>query len=186
MLSITDLKVGKKIILNDEPYLVTSYSQSKQARGGSVVRVKLKNLITGNSLPRTFQGNDKIEEADIERAKSQFTYADGDTFHFMDNETYDQFELSREQLGDLAVYLIEGNDVDVIKFKGNPINIELKAKIDIKVASAPPGVKGDTAAGGSKPATLETGIVVQVPLFVKEGDIIRVNTETGEYVERVS
>jgi elongation factor P len=186
MLSITDLKVGKKIVLDGEPYNVTSYSQSKQARGGSVVKVKIKNLITGAVLQKTFQGNDKIDEADVSRGSAQFTYADGDEYNFMENETFEQFVFTAEQLGEYTNFLIEGTDVDIINFEGNPVNIELKPKIELKVTETPPGVKGDTASGGSKPATLETGLVVQVPLFIKEGDVIKVNTDTSEYVERVS
>jgi len=185
MLSITDLKVGIKFILNDEPYLVLSYAQSKQARGGSVVKVKVKNLITGSTLYKVYQGSDKLAEADINRTKAQFTYADGNEYNFMDNETFEQFVFTKEQLGEYINYLIEGVDVDVINFRDNPINIQLPPKVELKVTETPPGVRGDTASGGSKPATLETGYIVQVPLFVKEEDVLRVNTETGEYVERV-
>lgn len=185
MLSITELKMGTKIILDDMPYVIVQYSQSKQARGGSVVKVSVRNLITGSLLNKTFQGSDKIEEASITRTKAQYMYSDGSDYNFMDNESFNQFSLSTTQLGGNAVkYLIPGTDIDVINFNDEPINIELKPKIEIKVIETPPGVKGDTASGGSKPATLETGLVIQVPLFIKEGDIIRVNTETDEYVER--
>jgi elongation factor P len=184
MLSITDLKVGTKIILESEPYIVTSYSQSKQARGGSVVKVQVRNMISGAVLSKTFQGNDRIETAQIDRTRAQFMYMSDDDYHFMDNESYNQFSLNRSQIGELGDFLVDGIDVDVINFNNNPISIELKPKVELKVIETPPGVKGDTASGGSKPAKLETGITVQVPLFIKEGDVLRINTETREYVER--
>jgi len=184
MLQITDLRIGTKIVVDGDPYVITQYSQSKQARGGSVVRVSIKNLINGSKLQKTFQGNDQLEEADIERTKAQFTYKDGDNYNFMDGESYEQFVLTTEQLGDAVNYLVESQEIDIINFKEVPVCVELKAKVDLKVVSTPPGVKGDTASGGSKPATLETGLIIQVPLFIKEGDLIRVNTETQEYVER--
>jgi len=186
MLSITDLKVGVKIDLNDTPYTILRYSQSKQARGGSVVKVTMRNLLTGSSLNQTFQGNDKIQPADITRTKAQYTYNDGDNYYFMDNESFEQFSFSKEQLGDQTHFLIETNDVDIVNYKDVPINIELKPKVEIIVTETPPGVRGDTASGGSKPATLATGLVLQVPFFVNQGDTIRVNTDTSEYVERVS
>jgi elongation factor P len=184
MLSITDLKVGTSITLDGQPYIVTAYQQSKQARGGSVVNTKLKNLITGKSLPKTFQGNDKIEAADIGFTRAQYLYNDGSDYHFMDGESYEQFSLSKEELGDTTQYLVDGTDVDIQNYDGKPIGVKLPVKMVLEVTETIPGVKGNTADGGSKPATLETGLVVNVPLFIKEGEKIRVNTDTGEYVER--
>lgn len=184
MLSITDLKVGTAITLDGQPYVVTAYQQSKQARGGSVVNTKLKNLITGNSLPKTFQGNDKIEPADIGYSRAQYLYSDGTDYHFMDGESYEQFSLSGDELGDATQYLVDGTDVDIQNYDGKPIGVKLPIKMELTVTETIPGVKGNTADGGTKPATLETGLVVNVPLFIKEGEKIRVNTDTGEYVER--
>ena len=186
MLTITELRMGVKIIIDGDPYVITAYSQTKQARGGSVVKVTVKNLLNGSTLHKTFQGNDKLEEADITHTRAQYTYKDGDDYNFMDNQTYEQFTLNKEQLGDTTSFLVEGAEVDIMNFEGTPVNVELKPKMDLKVIETPPGVKGDTASGGSKPATLETGLVVQVPLFIKEGEKVRINTDTFEYVERVS
>lgn len=185
MYGITDLKIGTAINIDGQSYIVTSYSQSKQARGGSVVKTTLKNLVTGATIPKTFQGNDKLQPADVGFSKAQYLYTDGENYHFMDGTTYEQFSLSKENLGDQTLYLIEGTDVDIQNIDGSPVNVRLKPKMELTVKHADPGVKGDTASGGSKPATLETGLVIQVPLFIDTGDKVRVNTETGEYCERV-
>lgn len=186
MYSITDLRVGTAIKLDGTPFVVTSYYHSKQARGGGVAKVKLRNLLTGNALERTFQGSEKIEEAEVGFSRAQYLYNDANGYYFMDGTSYEQFELSEDLIGEGKYYLIEGENVDVQNFEGTPINLKLPPKMNLKVAQTDPGVKGDTASGGSKPATMETGLVVQVPLFIKEGETIRVNTETGEYCERVN
>lgn len=135
-------------------------------------------------MEKTFQGSDKIEEAEISKSKAQFLYREGDSYFFMDSENYEQFSLSKSVLGDLKKYLIEGTEITVLNFKNSPINIELPIKMEFRVVESPPAIKGNTADGGSKLVTLETGVKVNTPLFVKLGDIIRINTETGEYVER--
>jgi elongation factor P len=150
------------------------------------VRTKVKNLKTGRVLDRRFRAGEKVEAADIDDRKMQFLYRDGDQLVFMDSDSYDQIPFSSDQVGDAKKYLIENLDVDVLFWRGQPINIELPAFIQAAVTECEPGMKGDTASGATKPATLETGAVVQVPLFVKEGERIRVDTRTGEYVERVS
>lgn len=186
MYSITELRVGTAIQLEGKPYVVTYYYHSKQARGGGIVKVKLKNLIDGANIERTFQGNDKIDKADVGYSKAQYLYGDGSSFHFMDSNSYEQFELNEELIGDNKYYLIEGEEVDIQNFDGKPINVMVPPKINLTVTQTEPGVKGDTASGGSKPATTNTGLVVQVPLFIKEGEKIRVNTQTGEYCERAN
>lgn len=185
MYSISDLKNGTNITIDGEPYTVIKYEHSFQGRGGAVLRTTLKNLKTGASLPKTFHGSDKVEPAEISRSKAQFTYADGDSYNFMDNENYEQFEFGKDILGDMTYFLIEGEDVDVMYYNGIPINIGVKPKVELKVIETPPGVKGDTVSGGTKPATLETDLIIQVPLFINEGDIVRVNTAEKSYVERV-
>lgn len=185
MLSISDIKTGKNIILNGEPFSVLYHEHSKTGRAGAVLRCRIKNLATGAVLEKTFQGADKVEEADIVQTKAQYLYHDNTGFVFMDNESYDQFALSDEGLGESKNFLIEGTEVSVLNFKDNPINIELPIKIKLKVVEAPPGIKGDTASGGGKTVTLETGLKITTPLFVKTGDEIIVNTEKGEYVSRV-
>jgi elongation factor P len=184
MYGITDLKTGVAINLDGQPYIVTSYHHSKQARGSGVMKTTLKNLVTGATVQKTFQGNDKLEPADVGFSKAQYLYSDGSDYHFMNGETYEQFTLQADTLGDQTNYLVEGTDVDIQNIDGKPVNVKLQPKAVLKVTQTDPGVRGDTAAGGSKPATLETGLVLQVPLFINEGDKLRVNTETGEYCER--
>jgi elongation factor P len=185
MYSIGELRVGKAIILDDAPYLITYAQHSKQARAGGVCRTKLKNLIDGTIIPKTFQGNDKIKPADTGYKKAQYLYNDGEDYHFMDNESYEQFRFSAEDLEDQVNFLVDDSEVDVLTFNDKPIGVMLPPKVELEVVQTDPGVKGDTASGGSKPATTNTGFIVQVPLFIKRGDLIRVNTESGEYVERV-
>lgn len=184
MLSLSDIKTGKNIILNDEPYTVTYHEHSKTGRAGAVLRTKLRNLRTGAMLDKTFQGYDKVEDAEISKSKSQYLYKDGDEYYFMDNENFEQFFLSADVLKDAISYLIEGTEVDILHFNGTPINIELPIKMKLRVVEAPPGIKGDTVSSGTKAVTLETGLKVNTPLFVDTDDIIIVNTQTGEYVSR--
>ncbi len=184
MLSISKIKSGKNIILNGEPYKVIYDEHSKMGRAGAVLRTKLKNLKTGMVLDKTFQGADKVEEADIEKSFAQYLYKDGDNFVFMDVKSYEQFSLSSKIIGNLADFLTEGIEVAIINFENNPINMELPVKIKIKVIDSPPGVRGDTASGGDKVVTLETGAKITAPLFIKKGDVIVVNTEKKEYVSR--
>ena len=186
MYSIAQLKVGTAIQVDGHPYIVTRSQFSKQARGGGVMKTIVKSLLTGNSLPMTFQGNDKVEPAEITYSKAQFLYAQGDEYFFMDNESYEQFSFTKEDLGDQYGYLVDGADVDMQNFDDKPINVKLPPKVNLKVTEAAAGVKGDTAQGKvTKPAVLETGISIAVPLFINEGHLIRINTETGEYCERV-
>ncbi|HBP00979.1 MAG: Elongation factor P [Candidatus Moranbacteria bacterium GW2011_GWE1_49_15] len=184
MLNINEIKNGKNILWNEEPFVVLSAQHSKTGRAGAVLRTKLKNLITGAMIDKTFQGADKVEEADISKSKAQYLYKEGDAYNFMDNSSYDQFSLSHDVIGDLALWMIEGTEVTVSNFNSNPVNIELPVKVTLTVTDAPPGIKGDTASSGDKLVTLETGAKVTTPLFVETGDKIIVNTETGTYVSR--
>ena len=184
MLSISDIKTGKTISLNNEPYLVIFHQHSKTGRAGAVLRTKIRNLKTGAILEKTFQSADKIEDAEIAKSKAQFLYKDGEDYFFMDNVNYEQFSLPESVLADSTKFLIDGTEVTILVFNGTPINIELPVKMEFKVVEAPPAIKGNTADGGSKQVTLETGVKVNTPLFIKQGDIIRIHTETGEYAER--
>ncbi|MDP3957405.1 MAG: elongation factor P [bacterium] len=184
MLSLTEIKTGRKIIYSGEPYVVMDYQHSKIGRGGAVMRTKLKNLLSGAIIDYTFQGAEKIEEAEISKSHAQYLYHDGEEYQFMDTATYDQFSLSKKVLGVMPLYLIEGTEVSILNWNERPINLELPIKVTLKVADAPPGIKGDTASGGGKVVTLETGIQVTAPLFVKTGDSVIVNTEKGTYVSR--
>lgn len=184
MLSLADIKTGKTILLNNDPFAVLYHEHSKTGRAGAVLRTKIKNLRTGSVIEKTFQGYDKVEDAEIIKSKAQYLYREGDLFHFMDSATYDQFSLEKSVIGDAPQYLIEGTEVDIVNFDGQAINIELPIKMTLTVSEAPPGLKGDTASGGDKVVTLETGARVTTPLFVKTGDKIIVNTTTGTYVSR--
>jgi len=186
MYVIAELKPGRAVVVDGDPYLITSSRFSKQGRQGGVMATKMKNLKTGSVIQKTFQGNDKLEPADVGYRKVQYLYGDGSSFTFMDLNTYDQFELTSDTVGDAKKYLVEGGEVDAMVFEENPIGIQLPATINLKVAETIPGVKGDTATGGTKPATLESGIKVNVPLFINEGDTVKVNTDTGVYMERIS
>ena len=184
MLNISKIKSGKNIVVEGEPFKVLYDEHSKMGRAGAVLRTKLKNLATGAVLEKTFQGADRVEEADIEKTYAQYLYQDGDGFAFMDSANYEQFSLSKKVIGDLADYLVEGVEVNMINFNGAPINIELPVKVTLTVIEAPPGIKGDTASSGDKLVTVETGAKITTPLFINEGDKIIVNTEKGEYVSR--
>lgn len=184
MLNINEIKAGINIVLDGEPFAVLYHEHSKTGRAGAVLRTKIKNLKTGATMERTFQGADKIEEADIAKSKAQYLYREGDNFNFMDMESYEQFSLAKNVIEYCTQYLLEGTEVTVLNFNSNPINIELPIKMKFRVTEAPPGLKGDTASGGDKLVTLETGMKITTPLFVVEGDEVIVNTEKGAYVSR--
>ncbi len=184
MLNISDIKTGKKIVLDGDPYTVIFNEHSKMGRAGAVMRTKLKNLANGSVVEKTFQGADKVEEADITKSKAQYLYAENDQYYFMDNETYDQFAIDQSALGNMVQYLTEGLEVTLLNFNNNPINIEPPIKVTLTVTDAPPGLKGDTQSGGDKLVTVETGAQITTPLFIETGDCIVVNTETGTYVSK--
>jgi elongation factor P len=176
---------GLKIEIDGEPFTMTYFQHVKPGKGGAFVRTKIKNLRTGRVLDKTFRSGEKVEEAEVEDKQMQFLYMDGEQLIFMDTSSYEQIPFSAEQVGDARKYLKENLDVDVLFWRGKPINIELPSFVEAVVSQTDPGMKGDTASGATKPATIETGAVVQVPLFIKEGEKIRVDTRSGEYVERV-
>lgn len=180
----TDLKKNTVIQLDGQPFRVTDYSQKVMGRGGSIVNVKLKNLMTGAVIPKTFKGADKIEPAEVSNRRVQYLYVDGDTFYFMDPESFEQFELSGDIMGDASDYLKEGDEVNLQFFGERVINVELPKNLFLEVTYAEEVVKGDTTSSVLKDATLETGKVIKVPAFIKVGDIISVDTATGDYRER--
>jgi len=185
MFSLNEIKIGRLIQVSGEPYVVIRADHHKMGRGGAVLKTKLRNLINGSILEKTFQGNDKAEEAEMEKKKVNFLYKDEIEAYFMDNDTYEQFSLSVDQLGDKMKFLKDGTEVNIMYFNNQPVALDLPVKMEIKVVSAPPGVKGNSAGNVTKVVELETGAEISVPMFVNEGDVIRVNTDTGEYVERV-
>jgi elongation factor P len=177
---------GLKIELDGEPFTMIYFQHVKPGKGGAFVRTKVKNLKTGRVLDRTFRSGEKVEEADVAERKMQYLYQDGEDLVFMDTETFEQIPFSAAQVGDARKWLKENLDIEVLFWRGRPINIEIPSFVEYTITRCDPGLKGDTAQGATKPATLETGAVVQVPLFVKEGERIRVDTRSGEYFERVN
>ncbi len=180
----TDLKKGVVCQIDGKPYRVTDYNQKVMGRGGSIVNVKLKNLIDGSVIPKTFKGQDKIERAEVSNKEVQFLYSDGSDFHFMDPESFEQFQLSDAIVDTAASYLKEGDSLNLQFFDGNVINVELPKNVYLLVTYAEDVVKGDTTSSVLKDATLETGLIIKAPSFIKTGDIVSVDTTTGEYRER--
>lgn len=180
----TDLKKGTVIQLDGTPYRVTEYGQKVMGRGGSIVNVRLKNLLDGSVVPKTFKGADKIEPAEVNTKSVQYLYNDSDTYFFMDPESFEQFELSLEVVDTVNDYLKEGDILGLQFFAGRVINVELPKNIYLEVTYAEDVVKGDTTSAVMKDATLETGLKIRVPAFIKTGDIVSVDTATGEYRER--
>jgi len=185
MLSINDIKLGTLIKISNEPYIVIRAEHHKVARGGGVLKTKLKNLINDSVLEKTFQGSDKVDSANMEEKFAQYLYKDDNEAYFMDSESYEQFNLSVDQLGDTTKWVKDGTDVKVLYFDSKPVSVKLPVKVELKVTSAPPGVKGNSASNVTKIVKLETGVEIAAPMFINEGDIVRINTDTGEYVERV-
>ena len=184
MYSPTDLKKGTVCQIDGKPYRVVEYGQKVMGRGGSIVNVKLKNLLDGSVIPKTFKGQDNIEPAEVSNKNVQYLYSDGSSFYFMDPENFEQFELNADVVDTAAGYLKEGGELNLQLFDGRVINVELPKNLYLEVTYAEDVVKGDTTSNVLKDATLETGITVKVPAFIKTGDIISVDTATGEYRER--
>ena len=182
----SDLKKGLKVQIDGEPYLLTEVNFVKPGKGNALYKCKLKNLIRNTVLDRTLKGGDDLEVADVEELETQFLYNQGGTFVFMDNQSFEQYELSADQVDDNWKYLKEGMPVAMVLYNGNPITLTPPSHVTLKVTETEPGVRGDTATNVSKPAKVETGGEFQVPGFIKEGNVIKIDTRTGEYVERVS
>jgi len=185
MISGRELRKGIIIELDGTLYQVVDYQHVKMKRT-ALARVKLRDLTAGHTIERSFQSNDKLVRARLDTRPMQYLYNDGDIYHFMDTESFEQIEIKRKRLGDVLNYLKESSTVEVSSYKDEIVDIELPVAVELEVIATEPGFKGDTATGGNKPATLETGFTVQVPLFINEGDIIKVDTRTGEYLERSS
>lgn len=181
-----NLSKGVTITLDNESYEVLEVEHSRFAQRRAVLRTKVRNLITGNVYNKTFQSNENFEKADVVKEKAQYLYREGDSFYFMNERNYEQFSLNKKQIGEKANFLLEGTMVEILSFNEQPISLSLPIKMEFKVISAPPGIKGDTAQGGSKTVTIETNQEVVTPLFINEGDKILVDTRTGEYVEKVN
>lgn len=186
MIDTGSLRKGLIIEHEGELLRINDYQHVKQGRGSAFVRVTLRNLRSGSTVQQTFQAGTRFQQVRLERQRAQYLYAEGDDYNFMDLDTFEQFMLDAATLGDALKYLKEEDTIDLLTHEGQPIDIEIPITVNLLVTQTDPGYKGDTATGGTKPATLETGIVVSVPLFVTEGETIKVDTRTGDYLERVS
>ena len=184
MISTGELRKGVTIELDGKLYTIIDYEHIKMGRGSAQVRMKLKDVRAGHTIEKTFQAGERFPRARLEHATVQFLYSDGDLYYFMDQENYEQTGLTRELLGDALNYLKEEMTVDLLTYDNDPIGVEIPLSVELTIAETGPSFKGDTAAGGTKPATMETGLVVQVPLFLNTGDKIKVDTRTGAYLER--
>ena len=184
MISTSDLRKGVTIEFEGQPCSILDWQHVKIGRGGAIIRMKLRNLRTGSTIDRTCDAGDKFKRVYLDHITVTYQYQDGDQYHFMDTSSFEDIVLTEAQLGDAKNYLIDNLELDIVLYESEPISVELPEKLVLRVTYTEPGFKGDTATGGTKPATTETGLVVQVPLFVSIGDQIRVNTTTGSYVER--
>ncbi|RPH83415.1 MAG: elongation factor P [Desulfobacteraceae bacterium] len=184
MYSTAEFRKGLRIEIEGKPYQIVDFQHVKPGKGGAFIRTKLKNLINGRVTDQTFRSGEKVGRPDLEEKDMQFLYREGDKFVFMDNESYDQVELTAEQVGEQAQFLQENINLKILNYRQEPIGLELPTFVELTVTATDPGFKGDTASGGNKPATLETGVVIQVPLFIAEGDKLRIDTRTGAYIER--
>ncbi len=185
MYSTSDFRKGLKVEFKGEPYIIVEFLHVKPGKGGAFVRTKMKNLLSGRVLEETFRSGEKLEKPDLEEKNVQYLYNDPkDGYVFMDESTYEQIALSDEQVGDNRFFLLENMNLSLNLFQGRPIGLDFPTTVNLTVTQSDPGVKGDTATGATKPATLQTGLVVQVPLFINEGDILKIDTRTSEYIER--
>lgn len=184
MINSTDLRKGAVFMQHDKPLKVLDYSHIKMARGGAVVKLKVQDLLSGSIKDVSLSNNDKVEEADVMNKNMQYLYNDGDSVHFMDNEDYTQAAVPLVDVEEEAKYLVEGKEFQVTFYDGNPIAIVLPVGMYLKVKEAAPAVKGNTATNALKEVTLENGLVIQAPMFIKAGDVVKINTTSGEYVER--
>ncbi len=186
MITTGDLKKGISIELDGGLYTIIDWDHIKTGRGSAQVRLKLKDLRAGHTIEKTFQAGSKFNQARIERRRSSYLYSDGELYYFMDTETFDQTMINVNVLGDAVNYLKDGQELEVLKYGNETMGVELPTSVQLAITETGPSFKGDTAQGGNKPATLETGIIVQVPMFLNNGDIISVDTRSGTYIERVS
>ena len=185
MADTSDFRNGLIMNIKGEYWVIQEFQHVKPGKGGAFVRTKIKNLVTGQVKENTFRAGEKIDEVRVERKIYQFLYTSGDVFHMMDNKTYEQIEIPESMVSDVKGYLKENIQVDILTENDKPLLVEIPNFVELEVKTTDPGIKGDTAQGGSKPATMETGLVVQVPLFIAEGDVLRIDTRTGKYVTRL-
>lgn len=185
MISTNEFRKGAKIEFRGDPYEVIDFQHVKMGRGGAIVRTKIKNLRTGSMIDATFKGGEKLNTPNLEERSMQYLYKQDGMYFFMDVENYEQFPLSSEQLGESKNFLKDNMVVKIHYYEGTPINVGMPIFVELKIIKTAPGIRGDTASGGNKPAVLETGMTVKVPFHINEGDLVKVDTRTSEYVERV-
>jgi elongation factor P len=185
MYSTTEFKKGLKIEIDGAPLVIVDFQHVKPGKGGAFVRTKLKNLLTGRVVDQTFRSGERVKKPDLMEREMQYLYGEGDSFCMMDNETYEQIMLTPEVMGEARFFLVENLNVKVLFFNQQPVAVEVPNFVEQLIAQTEPGLRGDTATGGTKPATLESGAAIQVPLFINEGDRVKVDTRTGAYIERV-
>ncbi len=185
MISTTDFRGGVRLMVDGEPFYIVEFQHVKPGKGGAFVRTKLKSYLSGNVLDRTFRSGERFEEPDLEEREMQFLYATGDDYTFMDTDNYEQLTFAKKSLGENADLLKENMNVKILIYEHKPIAVELPIFIELKVVDAEPGVRGDTASGGTKPAVVETGATIKVPLYLEVGTVIKIDTRTRAYVERV-
>ncbi|MCB0379568.1 MAG: elongation factor P [Bdellovibrionales bacterium] len=186
MYSTSDFKKGLKILIDDQPYTIVDFQHVKPGKGNQFTRTKMKNMLTGSNLEKTFKSGEKFGVPDVMTRDCQYLYQDENGFNFMDKENYNQHNLHPDDVGDAANYLIENLDVTLMFFNDRAIGVDVPNSVKLKVTETDPGLKGNTVTGATKPATLETGLVVHVPLHINEGDTLKIDTRTGEYVERAN
>lgn len=186
MFSTSEFKRGMRLMYQNEPYEIVDFEHHKPGKGAAIVRTRLKNMLTGITTDPTFRSGDKFERPDIEERDVQFLYAADDVYHFMEPASYEQFEVPLSVLGDAANFIIDGMEVSLLFYKGKPINIGVPNHVVLTVVQCDPAVRGDTVSGASKPAQMQTGYTCQVPLFINEGDKIKIDTRSGDYVERAN
>ncbi|MFZ5644046.1 MAG: elongation factor P [Bacillota bacterium] len=184
MISTNDFKTGLTIEIDGDVFQVVDFQHVKPGKGAAFVRTKIRNVRTGGVVEKTFNAGEKIPRARVERKEFQYLYNDGTAYNFMDMETYDQTNLTADELGDAIKYLKENMTITILMHQGKSIGVDLPNYVELEVVETSPGIKGDTASGGSKPATLETGYVVQVPFFINIGDVLQIDTRTGQYIKR--
>jgi elongation factor P len=182
--STNEFKSGLKVMIEGDPYVIVENEFVKPGKGQAFNRVRIRNLKSGRTLERSFRSGESLEAADIVESEMQYLYNDGDFWHFMEPDTYAQHTAGKEAMGDAAMWLKDGTTCNVLLWNGQPLAINAPAHVELKIVETDPGMRGDTATGGQKPAKLETGAVVRVPLFISEGEVIRVDTRTGEYLSR--
>lgn len=185
-MDISDIKLGAVVMMNNQPYQIIWSNRMRTAQRKPVMQTKLRNIISGKVIEYSFKFGEKVEEADVSKEKANFLYTDVEGTHFMNQETFETVDMPKDITLDQEPYLKEGLEVQILRFNGKPVSVELPIKIELKVAESPPDVKGNSGGNITKPVKLETGLSVQAPMFIKEGDVLRIDTRTGEYVERVT